>query len=124
MQPTPTTETTIPEQEKAESVLLLPGHLFFVESVELPPALETDEVADFAELSIEGIAPFPIEQLNWGFLYSEGASSILIYATHRDRLKQIGVQDIDQYVWVLPDFAALQGAHFPDNTEIALIYNE
>lgn len=124
MQPSPTTETTIPEPEKAESVLLLPGHLFFVESVELPPALETDEVADFAELSIEGIAPFPIEQLNWGFLHSEGASSILIYATHRDRLKQIGVQDIDQYVWVLPDFAALQGAHFPDNTEIALIYNE
>lgn len=99
----------------------LPGYLFFVESVELPPALEGSEVADFAELSVESIAPFPLEQLYWGFLYSADSGSILIYAAHRDRLKKHGTTDIDAYAWVLPDFASLQGAHFPEATEVTLL---
>ena len=120
----PTTQNPTPETIEAEEVLRLPGHLFFVENIELPPTLEENEIADFAELTVESIAPFPIDQLSWGFLHSVDSSSILIYAAHRDRLKKFGINDMDAYAWVLPDFASLQGAHFPEATEITLISTE
>ena len=108
------------ETAKAEQVLVLPGHLFFIESIEIPDALDATEIADFAELSLESIAPFPIEQLNWGYLYHQAAASLLLYATHRDRLKNTGYSDLHAYAWVLPDFATLAGACFPDDTQVVL----
>lgn len=110
--------STSEEPAKAEQVLVLPGHLFFIESVEVPPALEAAEIADFAELSLESIAPFPIEQLCWGYLYTQDARTLLIYATHRDRLKNAGYSELNAYLWVLPDFATLAGACFPEQTEV------
>ncbi len=102
-------------------MLTLPGHLFFVESVELPTALEANEIADFAELTVESIAPFPLEQIHWGFLHAPDATHLLIYAAHRDRLKKHSDATLDAYAWVLPDFAHLQGAHFPEATEVTLL---
>ncbi len=121
MNEAPTTPNTTPEALEAEQVLRLPGHLFFVESVELPPALEAEEIADFAELTVESIAPFPIDQLNWGFLYTDDATTLLIYAAHRDRLKKCAGDQLETYAWVQPDFASLVGARFPEATEIALV---
>ncbi|MFQ3226373.1 MAG: hypothetical protein ACI8Z5_002645 [Lentimonas sp.] len=108
------------ESAPAEQVLILPGHLFFIESIEVPIDLEAAEIADFVELSLESIAPFPIEQLNWGYLYREDAPSILVYATTRERLKTAGHTERRAYAWVLPDFATLAGACFPDETLVVL----
>ncbi|MFT5622381.1 MAG: hypothetical protein ACI9FZ_000301 [Bacteroidia bacterium] len=108
------------EPAPAEQVLVLPGHLFFIETIHVPVDLEPAEIPDFIELSLESIAPFPVEQLNWGFLYSEDAPTILVYATHRDRLKNAGYTNLQAYAWVLPDFATLTGACFPDQTLVAL----
>jgi len=121
---TETTKNSAPSAEvpeASEQVICLPGHLFFVESVELPPALEESEISDFAELTVESLAPFPIEQLNWGFLHQLDASSILVYAAHRDRLKSQKIEKLEDYTWAVPDFATLAGAHFPENTEVTLI---
>lgn len=108
------------ESAPAEQVLVLPGHLFFIETIDVPVDLETSEIPDFIELSLESIAPFPVEQLNWGYLYNEDATSVLVYATHRDRLKNAGYTELQSYAWVLPDFATLTGACFPDETLVAL----
>ena len=108
------------EPAPAEHVLVLPGHLFFIETINAPIDLEPAEIADFIELSLESLAPFPVEQLNWGFLYNEDAPTILVYATHRDRLKQAGYTELQSYAWVLPDFATLTGACFPGDTLVAL----
>jgi hypothetical protein len=108
------------EPAPAEQVLVLPGHLFFIETINAPIDLEPTEIADFIELSLESIAPFPVEQLNWGFLYSQDAPTILVYATHRDRLKQAGYTELQSYAWVLPDFATLTGVCFPDETLVTL----
>ena len=108
------------ETAPAEQVLVLPGHLFFIETIEVPVDLEPSEIPDFVELSLESIAPFPVDQLNWGYLYSEDAPTILIYATHRDRLKNAGYTELQSYAWVLPDFATLTGACFPDETLVTL----
>ncbi|MGJ8639046.1 MAG: hypothetical protein ACSHYA_06595 [Opitutaceae bacterium] len=124
MNDTTTTPDQQPETFEGEQVLCLPGHLFFVEVVELPPALEASEIADFAELTVESLAPFPIEYLNWGFWYSSDATSLLIYATHRDRLKVKGFDKLNDYAWALPDFGTLSGAHFPEATEVTLISDD
>lgn len=88
-----------------EQVLLLPGHAFFVDRLELPPGLESKELPDYAQLSLETLAPFPVEQLNWGYVADQAAGHLLLYATHRERLAQLGYSELERYLWVLPDFA-------------------
>lgn len=105
-------------------MLLLPGHLFFVDRIDLPAALESAEIDDFAELSLESLAPFPVEQLYWGYFYSEASGSILLYASYKDRIKAQGYKDIDSYLWVLPDFATLSGATFSEATTLQLESDE
>ena len=105
---------------KAEQVLILPGYLFFVETIEVPPELESSEIHDFAELRLESIAPFPIEQLCWGYLYQKDMSTLLLYAAHQGRIKNDGFTDLTDYAWVVPDFATLSGARFSNETLVLL----
>ncbi len=104
-----TTENEPTEPAAERSLCLLPGHLFFIEGLELPEGLSEEEIPSFAELSVEANAPFPIEQLNWGYLCDREARRLLYFATHQDRLKQAGYQDLESHTWVLPDFLALYG---------------
>ncbi|MGB0184407.1 MAG: hypothetical protein ACPF9Q_03160 [Opitutales bacterium] len=104
-----TTENEPTEPAAERSLCLLPGHLFFIEGLELPEGLSEEEIPSFAELSLEANAPFPIEQLNWGYLCDREAGRLLYFATHQDRLKQAGYQDLESHTWVLPDFLALYG---------------
>ena len=48
--PPPSTPT---ESAPAEQVLVLPGHLFFIETIEVPIDLEAAEIQDFVELILE-----------------------------------------------------------------------
>lgn len=109
-----------PERMSQPDVLLLPAEYFFVERVEVPAAVTHGELADYAELSIESIAPFPLEQLRWGFFAAPDGHSILIYAALHERLKRAGYKDLESYKWVVPDFATLQGARFSRQTQIVL----
>jgi len=108
------------ESTKSEQVLTLPAHLFFVERIEIPTVVEAGELNDFAELSLESIAPFPAEQLYWGYLKAENSGFILLYATHRDRIKRHGIEQIEDYAWVVPEFAPLVCAEFPEATEVLI----
>jgi len=113
-------ETPAVEADSPQPVLVVPGHLFFVERIDLPAGLESPEIDDFAELSLENLAPFPVEQLYWGYLHSKSAGSILLYASFKERLKAQGFEAIESYLWVLPDFATLFGAVFPAATIVQL----
>jgi hypothetical protein len=114
------TESIQVDPVKAEQVLILPGYLFFVETIEVPSELESSEIHDFAELSLESIAPFPIEQLCWGYLYQKDMSTLLLYAAYQGRIKNDGFTDLNDYAWVVPDFATLAGARFGKETLILL----
>lgn len=116
----PTNIAPEPKSAPHADVLVLPAEYFFVEQVEVPSALAAGELADFAELSMEAIAPFPLEQLRWGFLTAPDGQTILIYAALRDRLKRAGHDELETYTWVLPDFATLHGARFSHDVEVAL----
>lgn len=88
------------------SALLLPGECFFCRTLELPSEIGEEEIAQFAEFSMENLSPFPMEQLAWGFFHHKGASKILIYAAYLERLRELGFTDLDQYYHVYPDFVA------------------
>ena len=113
----PTDEDKIPRQEQ---VLLLPGHAFYVERFDLPPGLQEKERPGYARLSLETLAPFPVEQLNWGFLSDPDAGTILLYAAHRERLKQLGFEKIEDYLWVFPDFLPLAAARPEGDAKLLL----
>lgn len=116
-------EPSAPEPEElplGERVLLLPGHFFFIESVAVPEDVDSGEIESFAELSLESVAPFPLEQLNWGFVYRPGASRLLLYAAHAERVRKEGFTDLEKYAWVLPDFAGVLLAAVEGPREIRL----
>lgn len=108
---------TVPEMP---DVRILPAELFFVERIEIPSALETGELDDFAELSMENLAPFPLEQMNWGFLCDSQNQTLVLYAALKDRLKRAGYEALEDHIWVLPDFACLLGARFAQPVEVLL----
>lgn len=123
-----------PEPRKSEQVCIIPSHFFFIESVSVPEGLEAGEIGEFAELSLEAISPFPVEQLFWGYLAETSTNTstntdtesdtesdtLLVYATHRDRLKNAGFTELEAYAWVLPDFSTLIGAIFPEDCTLHL----
>lgn len=88
------------------SLLLLPGEYFFGRSVSLPEGIAQADIPSFAELTVEGISPFPIEQLLWGFLHHSDSGHIYIYATSQGRVKNGGFEGLDQYQNVFPSFVA------------------
>ncbi len=95
-------------------VLLVPGEVFYCHSLTLPPEISDSEIDQFAELSLEGLSPFPLDQLLWGFLRDEKTSLILIYAAYRESINKLGVENLDQYYHVLPSFITINGVSFDE----------
>jgi len=116
----PTQTAPEPESVPLPDVLVLPAEYFFIEKVEVPTALAPAELTDFAELSMEAVSPFPLDQLRWGFLIAPDSQHLLIYAALKERLKLAGHTELETYTWVLPDFTTLQGARFTRDTEVVL----
>ena len=109
---------SVPETGKSEHTLLVPGHFFFIHSVDVPEGLGDSEWDDFAELSLESVAPFPLEQLRWGYLRARDGATLLLYAAHQERLANAGFRDLEPLAWVLPDFAPLAGLVFEAPTVV------
>ena len=95
-------------------VLLVPGEIFYCHSLTLPPEISDSEIDQFAELSLEGLSPFPLDQLLWGYLRDEKISLILIYAAYRESINKLGVENLDQYYHVLPNFITINGVSFDE----------
>ena len=62
---------------------MLPSEAFFCRFVDLPEGAQDADVSGFAQLQLESIAPFPVENLAWGYV-REGRR-ILIYAATAER---------------------------------------
>lgn len=90
-------------------ICLAPADSFFSECVEIPADLGENGVQGFAELTLEGASPFPIEQMAWGYLHAPDSPHILIYATPRNRLTRAGLSDLERWHHVFPGFISLFG---------------
>lgn len=87
-------------------VHLAPGHLFFSQEVVLDPSMSEEEIDDFVNLSIEGLSPFPVDQLTWGYLRPQGSNEAFVYATPTSRLRSQTEDELEEYFHVFPSFVA------------------
>jgi hypothetical protein len=97
------------EKFPERTVVLAPADAFFTHKVDLPAGLEAVEVQNFVALSLEAMAPFPIEQLLWGFITDPSGSHALAYAALRSRLKTAGITELETPWQLFPGFISLSG---------------
>lgn len=97
-------------------ILLVPGEVFYCHSVALPSGISESEIEQFVELSLEGLSPFPLEQLSWGYLHDEKSPTILIYAAYRQRLENLKIEELERYYHVLPGFISACDKSYADPT--------
>jgi len=90
-------------------VCILPSAPFFVRVVERPAELPAKEWASFAELTLEGLAPFPLEQLAWGWHTRPDSQRLIVYGTHRDRLAARAPEGWEDAEQSLPGLLAVLG---------------
>lgn len=92
-----------------KKVVLLPDHAFFVRVMPLAPDTSAAGIPGQVELALEGLSPFPVAQLCYGYFHPPGAGRVLVYAAYRRRFTvddAAGWADADA---VLPAFAAWLG---------------
>jgi hypothetical protein len=107
-------------------VALLPDALFFVRAVPVPAAeaggaaAPPAEVAAQVELALEGISPFPLTQLYYGYFWVPGSKHALAFAAYRRRFTAEQVAEWQGAEYVLPAFAALVGGAVEPATTVVL----
>ena len=85
----------------------VPTDRFFLRFVPLAADLPA---MDQAGLALEGLAPFPPAQLNWGCCVAPDRASALVYAAHRRRFPAEETGDWERADLVVPDLLPLLGS--------------
>ncbi|MDA0348604.1 MAG: hypothetical protein O3C43_02630 [Verrucomicrobia bacterium] len=110
----------IGSEESIEPVLVS-GNWFVSRAFSVPEGLKDKELEEFAELSVEEISPFNLEQLNWGYFYGEESSRLFIYAAFDQKLRKDLVES-EQFDYAFPDFVQSFGLKFERATLIFLVH--
>jgi hypothetical protein len=101
-------------------VVLLPDALFFTRSVPVPAAAGAAEVAALVELALEAASPFPVAQLFYGWLRTEGTDHALVFAAYRRRFTSEQLAEWEGAELVLPSLAVVGGAVVEPATTIII----
>jgi hypothetical protein len=88
-------------------LLLARGDTFFIRRVDLAPG---EAIEPQVRLALEGMAPFPPEQLYFGHLTAGDNSAALVFASFRRRFTAEETEDWDRAAFVAPEFAPLLAA--------------
>ncbi len=70
----------------SRTIVFLPDHLFFIRSI--PVDTSAGPIAVQIELALEGLSPFAVAQLYYGYFLPPGAKSALVFAAYRKRFTQ------------------------------------
>ena len=103
---------------------LLADAAFFSRAITLAAGATPAEAAAQIELSLEGIAPFPLAQLYYGWFWKPGSEQALVFAAYRRRFTAEQVAEWEGAEVVLPRFAAALGAEVAPATTLVLSYPE
>ncbi|MEZ5277723.1 MAG: hypothetical protein R3F07_15185 [Opitutaceae bacterium] len=99
------------------AVSFAPGSVFFTRRLTLPGEVQVSELDGFVELSLEGLSPFPTDQLFYGYVAAEGGGAVFVYAAYRRRFPAEVTRDWPGQSFVLPDFLPLlRRSHDQDTT--------
>lgn len=97
----------LPAAPPAPPLLLARGDVFFVRRVELAPG---EPIGPQVTLALEGMAPFPPEQLYFGHLPAADGSAALVFAAFRRRFPAEETEAWDGAKLVTAEFAPLLAA--------------
>ncbi|HTX64594.1 MAG TPA: hypothetical protein VMD31_02405 [Opitutaceae bacterium] len=92
-----------------KKVVLLPDHAFFMRVAPLTPGTEPADVPAQVELALEGMSPFPVAHLCYGYFHRPGSGRVLIYAAYRRRFTVDDAAEWAAAEAVLPAFVAWLG---------------
>ena len=67
------------------NVVLLPDALFFTRVVAVSEGAAATAAAAEIELALEGVSPFPLAQLYYGWFWKPGSRHALVFAAYRRR---------------------------------------
>jgi hypothetical protein len=98
-----------PSASARKRAVLLPDHAFFVRVVPLAAGTAPAEVPAQVELALEGLTPFSVAQLCYGYFAAPGADRVLVYAAYRRRFTVEDAEAWTEADVVLPAFAACLG---------------
>ena len=101
-------------------VALLSDALFFTRAVPVTKGATPAQAASELELALEGISPFPLAQLYYGWFWVPGAEHALVFASYRRRFTAEQTAGWEAAELVLPAFAAVFGAEVEAATTIVL----
>jgi len=111
---------TKPSASTRKRAVLLADHAFFIRVVPLAEGTLPAEVPGQVELALEGLTPFSVAQLCYGYFAAPGANRVLVYAAYR---RKFTVEDAAAWAEadvVLPAFAACLGLA-PDHPRALLV---
>jgi hypothetical protein len=97
----------LPTLPPPPSLVLARGDTFFVRRVELAPG---EAIEPQVKLALEGMAPFPPEQLYFGHLAAADGSAALVFAAFRRRFTPEETEGWPEALLVAPEFAPLLAA--------------
>jgi hypothetical protein len=89
-------------------VVLLPSGLFFTRIIPLAAGTPA-EVATQVELAVEGLSPFPLAQLYYGWIVAPEGGKAFVFAAYRRRFTAEQVAEWEGAEAVLPAFALTFG---------------
>lgn len=84
---------------------LLPSPYFFVRVLPIEAGATPTSVAEQVELALEAWAPFPLQQVYFGFGWKAGATRAVVYAAYRRRFGSEAQEAWLADEWVAPAFA-------------------
>lgn len=101
-------------------VAFLSDALFFTRTAAVTKGATPTEAAAQLELAVEGMSPFPLAQLYYGWFWRPGAEHALVFASYRRRFTTEQTAEWEGAEVVLPAFAAVLGAEVEGATTIML----
>jgi hypothetical protein len=105
--------SVLPNPKPAASVrkkaVLLPDHAFFVRVVPLAPGTPPSDIPGQVELALEGLTPFSVAHLCYGYFAVPGAERVLVYAAYRRKFTVEDAEAWSEADVVLPSFASCVG---------------
>lgn len=107
--------------EESIEPLLVPGNWFVTRAFAVPEELKAKEIDEFAELSVEEISPFNLEQLNWGYYFDEESNRAFVYTAFDQKLRK-DLAEAELFDYAFPDFSQTFGLKFDSSTLIFLIH--
>jgi len=102
------------------NVVLLSDAMFFSRALPVTAGASPAEAATQVELALEGISPFPLAQLYYGWFWMPGVEHALVFAAYRRRFTAEQTEAWASAELVLPAFAALLGVENEAATTVVL----